>query len=119
MTNEGKTSGKAEQREVRSSLYELSRKILLAAVGAAVIAQDEVDNFVNRLVEHGEMAEKEARKLAQEILEYREKIEEEHRSERAHRTSGVTKADIESLNAKIAELNKKIEELKKERSAQE
>ncbi len=39
--------------------------------------------------------------------------------ERERRAGGVTRADLETLNAKIAELNKKVEELKKERSAKE
>lgn len=119
MTAEGKSSEREKQKEARSPLYEVSRKVLLAAVGAAVIAQDEIENFVERLVEHGEMAEKEARKLAQEVLERREKLERERRMERERRVGGVTKADIEALNVKIAELNKKIEELKKERTTQE
>ncbi len=63
MTNESQRTVGEKQKEARSPLYEISRKILLAAIGAAVIAQDEVESFVNRLVEHGEIAEKEARQI--------------------------------------------------------
>lgn len=101
--------------ETPSPLYEISRKMLLAAIGAAVIAQDEIENFANRLVERGEMAEKDARKLVQEVLDRREKLENERRAAREQAKTGAaaTKADIEALSARIAELNKKIEELKK------
>jgi hypothetical protein len=43
---------------------ELSRKVLLAGVGAAVLAQDEISDFVDRLVERGEIAEQDARNLS-------------------------------------------------------
>jgi polyhydroxyalkanoate synthesis regulator phasin len=106
------------EKERKTPFYDMSRKVLLAAIGAAVIAQDEIDNFVGKLVERGEMAEKDARKLVQELIERREKLDKERREARQHvRPSGAaTKADIEALTARIAELNKKIEELKQQKS---
>jgi polyhydroxyalkanoate synthesis regulator phasin len=99
---------------LRDSIYDLSRKVLLAAVGAAALAEDEVDGFVTRLAERGEIAEKEARGLMKEIAERREKVVREKRSEfNRHHPMPATKADVDTLTAKIAELSKQIEELKK------
>ena len=106
----------AEKKEetVRESVYDLSRKVLLAAVGAAAIAQDEIDGFVNRLAERGELAEKDARGLMKEILERREKVMAERRAGFSrHHPAAATRADVDALTAKIAELSKQIEELKK------
>src|SRR5580704_13888551 len=49
------------------------RKVLLAGVGAVVLAQEEVEEFVNKLVHKGEMAEKDGRKLLSDILAERKR----------------------------------------------
>jgi polyhydroxyalkanoate synthesis regulator phasin len=105
-----------DEEKSRSGLYDISRKVLLAAVGAAVLAQEELDHFVTRLVEHGELAEKDARKLVREVLDRREKMEKERREEREKiRATRVTKADVEAITARINELQKQIENMKKEK----
>jgi polyhydroxyalkanoate synthesis regulator phasin len=111
--NEEKTE-ESKEGTVSGSVYDLSRKVLLAAVGAAAIAQDEIDGFVSRLSERGEIAEKEARGLLKEISDRRDKVLRERRSEfDRHHPTTATKADVDALTAKIAELSKQIEELKK------
>lgn len=108
----------SEEISSRSPLFDLSRKILLAGIGAAALAQEEIDHFVNRLVDRGELAEKDARRLVKEVLDRREKMEGERRaSSPPSRPPVATQADIEALSAKIAELNQKIEELKKDHQA--
>ena len=52
-------------------LSQLIRKVLLATIGAAALAQEEVEALLNRLVERGEIAEKDGKKLAQEMMEKR------------------------------------------------
>ena len=101
-----------EQKETTSG-FSLMRKVLLASIGAAVVAQDELERFVNGLVERGEVAEKDARNLVQELLDKREKILKEHRSGREEKGGYATKADIDALSARLAELAKKLEALKK------
>ena len=104
----------SEEEKMSASVYDLSRKILLAAVGAAAIAQDEIDGFVTHLAERGEIAEKDARGLVKEVMDRRDKVLRERRSEYQHRhPTTATKADLDTLTAKIAELSKQIEELKK------
>ena len=100
-------------------LYDATRMILMAAVGAASLAQDEVSGFVDRLVERGEMADVEARKLVREVLDRREKIETDRktRAKKSGAEGAATKADVDALTARIAELTRQIEELKKAKSA--
>jgi polyhydroxyalkanoate synthesis regulator phasin len=114
---------KSEPKTVRGSLYETTRLILLASVGVLSLAQEEVNNFLDRLVERGEMAEADARKLAREVVEKREKLEKERRehrsaSRRADQPAVATRADIDALTARIAELTRQIEELRKEKTGE-
>lgn len=103
-----------EPEEKHSPLYDASRKVLLAAIGAAVLAQDEMKSFIDRLAEQGEIAEKDARSLMREMLERREKIEKQRHAERAKASpNAATKADVEALNQRIADLTRQIEEMKK------
>lgn len=105
--------GPVEEPVKRTVFYDLSRKVMLAAIGAAAIASDEISNYVSRLAERGEIAEGDARKLIREVLDRRQKLEEEQKAERERQRSAATKGEVDALNARILELNKKIEELKK------
>jgi len=102
--------------EERSPLFEAARKVLLAGMGAVALTQEEADKFVKKLVERGEIAEKDARKLLREVQDKRKKgaSELDKRLEEAlDRLSVPTKADIEALGEKIAALTEKVDELKK------
>jgi polyhydroxyalkanoate synthesis regulator phasin len=105
--------GPVEEPVKRTVFYDLSRKVMLAAIGAAAIASDEISNYVSRLAERGEIAEGDARKLIREVLDRRQKLEEEQKADRERQHSAATKTEVDALNARILELNKKIEELKK------
>ncbi len=105
----------------RSPLLEAVRKVLLAGVGAVALAQEEVEDFVNRLVERGEIAEKDGRKLIQDLRERRkrttekaEEVADKRFEELLSRMNVPTKGDLEALSAKINVLTKKVDELKKE-----
>ena len=112
-----------ESKTVRGSLYDLTRTILLAGIGAISLAQDEINIFLDRLVERGEMAEADARKLVREVMERREKLEKEHRQQvaeakqQAAKPAEATRADIDALNARISELSVQIEELRARKAA--
>ena len=98
-----------------ANLYDASRRILLAAIGAAAVAQEEIDGFISRMADRGEIAEKDAHKLMKEMWERREKIINEKRSGLHHHHSPIaTRSDIETLSEKVAELTRKLEEMKKE-----
>jgi poly(hydroxyalkanoate) granule-associated protein len=102
------------------SMFEALRRVLLATMGAAAIAQDEIEALVDRLVERGEIAEKDGKKLVREVMQKRRgrttKVEEEinkHVENVLDRMNIPSKADVEALSQKIAALSKKIDELKK------
>jgi len=99
------------------------RRALLAGVGAVSAAQGEAEKFVHKLIEKGEIAEKDGRSLLKELSENRKQRakesskrvgdELEKRMERLlNRMNIPTKLDIEQLGEKVAELTKKIETLK-------
>ena len=110
----------AKDEEERNRLYEATRKVMLAAVGAVGLAQDEMEDFVNRLVKRGEIAEKDARKLLHEVTEKRRKGAAKRMDKQMDqfldRMNIPSKADIEALNEKISILTAKVEELKKEKA---
>jgi polyhydroxyalkanoate synthesis regulator phasin len=109
-----------EEEKERNPLFESSRRVLLAGIGAFALAQDEIEEFVNKLVERGEIAEKDGKKLVREVMEKRKKTSKSAEGEMNKRVQEVldhlnvpTKSDIESLGEKIAALTKKVDELKK------
>lgn len=108
-------------KEERAPLFEAARKVLLASIGAVALAQDEVEDFVTRLVERGEIAEKDGKKLVREVMDRRKKQAEKAEDEMGKRVEDAldklnvpTKADIEALSEKISLLTKKVEDLKKQ-----
>ena len=110
------TNGKEE----RSPLLDTARKVLLAGIGAVALAQEEIEDFVNKLVDRGEIAEKDGRKLVREVMDKRKKGAEKAEDELSKRVEEIldrmnvpTKGDIEALGNKIASLTKKVDELKK------
>jgi poly(hydroxyalkanoate) granule-associated protein len=111
---------KVNGNEEHNQLLDAARKVLLAAIGAVALAQEEIEDFVDRLVERGEIAEKDGRKLVREVMERRKKETEKAEDEVTKRVESVldrmsvpSKADIDALSDKITALSKKIDELKK------
>lgn len=99
------------------------RRILMAGIGVAVLAQEEIEDFVTRLVERGEIAESDGRSLVSDVLERRKQTIRE-RSKQAsdnvdQHIEGVlnklnvpTQSEISDLSKQISELSKKVDELK-------
>jgi len=112
-TKPGDAEVPVRKNSPRNLLFQATRRVLLAGVGAVILAQEEADNFVRQLVERGEMAEKDARKLLRELGDERRKQmhEEKPPMPAGAASRAATKADIEMLNAKIAELTKVIDQL--------
>jgi poly(hydroxyalkanoate) granule-associated protein len=105
--------------EHRSSLLEATRRMMLASIGAVAMAQDEMEAFVDRLVERGQIAEQDGKRLVRDMMERRRdqtvRAEEEleHRVETLlGRMNVPSKSDIDVLSAKITELSRKVDELK-------
>jgi poly(hydroxyalkanoate) granule-associated protein len=101
-------------------MMEMLRRLFLASIGAAVIAQEELEALVNKLVERGELAEKDGKKLMGEMMDKRKTKTADVSGEINKNIEGVlsrmnipTKADVDVLGQKINALSKKVDELKK------
>jgi len=123
----------AEQVEIQEEMVvengqnpvlEMTRKVLLAGIGAVALTQEELEKFVQKLVDRGEIAEKDGRRLINEMMERRRKKAEEVSEETEeeldkrmehmlHRMNIPTREDIAQLNRKITQLSKKVDELAK------
>lgn len=120
MVTEDKSEQLPHPDEEHNPLYDAARRVLLASIGAVALAQSEIEEFINKLVERGEIAEKDGKKLYHELMERRkkdtEKAEEEVISkveEVLDRMNIATKSDLDALSKKIASLTKMIDDLKK------
>ncbi|HZU98023.1 MAG TPA: phasin family protein [Planctomycetota bacterium] len=115
-----------DSRKPQASFAELVRKMALASVGLAVLAQEEVEEFVGKLVQKGELAEKDGKSLVKDLAEKRKQGENgAHAVTTAidstvdkvlHKINVPTKGDVEELARKIEEIDKKIEALAAKRS---
>ena len=104
-------------------LLESLRRVILASVGLVAMTIEELGDLVDKLVEQGEIAEEEGKKLIVEIKEKRKKKTDEAEDVATTRMHEMmtkmdipTKSDIDALSAKIATLSKKVDELKKAQS---
>lgn len=109
--------------EEETSILESLRKVLLASIGMVALTAEEISELVNKLVERGEIAEQEGKKLVSEIKEKRKKttgqaedVASTRMREMMDKMDIPTKSDIDALSAKIAALSKKVDELKKTQS---
>jgi poly(hydroxyalkanoate) granule-associated protein len=106
----------AEEASILDSL----RRVLLASVGVVALTIEEIGELVDKLVERGEIAEQEGKKLIIEIKEKRRKKTDEAEDIASSRMREMmdkmdipTKSDIDDLSKKIATLSKKVDDLKK------
>jgi poly(hydroxyalkanoate) granule-associated protein len=117
------------------------RRVLMAGVGVVVLTKDEIEDFVSKLIERGEIAEQDGRRLIREVL-HRQR---EEAAEVATKVEGVaekmqdetgkqitraesmldqriesilgrlnvpSKSDIDALSQKISLLAEKVDALK-------
>lgn len=105
---------------------DLIRKVSLASVGAVVLAQEEVEEFINRLVQKGEIAERDGRKLIKDIVSKRKKqtrktvdsAVDEVDSTIGHVLHSInipTKRDVSNLASKIEAIGEQLDKLTKKR----
>lgn len=116
--------------ETAGTMLGAARKVLLAGVGAMALTKDELEDFVGKLVERGEIAQEDGRKLVRDVWSRRrtdtEKVGEQvgEQVEKAEaildeRIEGIltrlnvpTKSDIDTLSKKISDLSAKVDALK-------
>ncbi len=89
------------------------------------MTRDEMEQFIERLVERGEIAERDARGLVNDVMARRKsqpaEAEVESRVESRleqvlNRMNIPSKRDIDELSNKIAQLSVRVEELRKSRN---
>lgn len=138
-----------EQSEEVNAVLELARKLFLASVGAFMLAQEsvgelvdgaehsltqfleDVEAFIEKLVERGEIAEKDGRQLLTDLLERRKAAGQElvegargrakeaetavtgRMEELVARLNIPTREDLEALTKKITTLGRKVDKLQK------
>ncbi|MGQ9927252.1 MAG: phasin family protein [Chloroflexaceae bacterium] len=111
-------------------VFDVMRKLLLAGVGAVALTRDEVEAFLNRLVERGEIAQKDAQHLLEETMAKFRNVGQSRVAQAESQVSSISvqvennleqflnrlnipsKRDIDELSAKIAELAARVEELR-------
>jgi poly(hydroxyalkanoate) granule-associated protein len=123
-----------DAKEGGMTMLAMVRKVLQAAVGAFALTVEEVEEFVARLVERGEIAEQDGRKLIADIISRRrdeteatvEKMQEQSERQWAraeamldHQIDNIlarlnvpSKHDIQNLSHKVAELAEKVDALR-------
>ncbi|HUW13194.1 MAG TPA: phasin family protein [Anaerolineae bacterium] len=107
-----------EAKDIATPFLDVARKVLLASIGAWALAADEIEDFVSRLVDRGEIADKDGRKLVKDVLDRRREMSpiaqtvDQQMDRFLARLNVPTRADVDALNASIADLTRKIEEMK-------
>ena len=121
MTNQMEIS--EEAAEANNALLSGLRRVLMAGVGAVALTQEQIEDFVGKLVERGEIADGDARKLVSDVIDRRKKTLQDS-SKRAEegvdrriesllaRMNIPSKSEIETLSEKISVLSRKVDELK-------
>jgi poly(hydroxyalkanoate) granule-associated protein len=109
-----------------NTLFEGLRRLLLASIGVVAMTRDETETFVNKLVERGELAQKDGEKLLKEVqARFREgrpqaqkvgERVEQGMEDFLNRLNIPSKRDIDELSAKIAQLSARVDELRKHQS---
>jgi poly(hydroxyalkanoate) granule-associated protein len=109
----------AEEKESKP-LFKSLRRLMLASIGLVAMTMDEMEEIVDKLVERGEIAEKDGKKLVEEVKEKRKaKMAEadeqvgKHLEDILVRMKVPTKSDIDALSKKINDLSTKIEGMNK------
>jgi poly(hydroxyalkanoate) granule-associated protein len=111
-----------ESADSSNSFLSGLRRVLMAGIGAVVLTQEQIEDFVGKLVERGEIADGDARKLISDVVERRKRIvhdgtkrAEEELDRRIEgflsRLNIPSKSEIDSLSDKIADLNRKVDQL--------
>lgn len=122
MVEEIQVTEEGIEEEGPNPMLDLARKVVLATIGAVALTQEELEKFVNKLIERGEIAEHDGRKLIKDAREKRRSKTDEVRSgtegqldrrmeDLLGRMNIPSKSDIETLNSKISTLSDKIDEL--------
>ncbi len=125
-----KVVDKIEAINSKNPVSKAVRTAFLASIGTVAVGREELEAVVARLVEKGEMTEKEGRKLVSELFDRSKsdvvKVEDKVESLLDRRINSILntmnlpgKKDIDALTRKITTLSQKVVELDKKLSQQD
>ncbi len=125
---------------VVNPVVKATRSLLLASIGVVALSKEEIETQVSRLVEKGEITEKDSRKLIDDLLHRTKEMSAtqvkkttEHVSKTTSKTEDIftkrietvlntmnipSKQDIDQLTRKIDALSRKVSALDKKLSAE-
>jgi len=116
MARKKEAAAQEEERRASPVLVPL-RKVLLASIGAVAVAQEEAEDLINKLVDRGEIAREEGRKLVDDMMAKRREKVQAHFDSRVDAALGrmnvPSKADLMAMEKKLDELNRKLDKLVK------
>jgi poly(hydroxyalkanoate) granule-associated protein len=81
---------------VVNPIVRAARSLLLASIGTIALSKEEIESLVNRLVEKGEITEKDGRKLVEEL---------------AARTKKISKSPVEKVSGHVSKTTSKTEDI--------
>lgn len=106
-----------------AQIVEVFRRLILAGIGAVALTRDEAENLIKRLVERGEIAQKDGERLLNETVErFQQPAQtstnlaqqvESNFEQFLNRLNIPSKRDIDELSVKIAQLASRVEELRR------
>lgn len=109
-----------------ANAVEVMRRLILAGIGALALTRDEAENLIKRMVERGEIAQKDGERLMREMVErvrqtpQMPQVPQVNLAEQVesgfeqflNRLNLPSKRDIDELSVKIAQLAARVEELR-------
>lgn len=109
-------------------IVDLMRRLLLASIGAIALTYDEAERLIARLVERGELAQKDGEKILNELMGTVNKgapVEQQVANIGSQIETGLeqilnnlnipSRRDIDDLSSKIANLAERVEELREDK----
>ncbi|NOZ50321.1 MAG: hypothetical protein GXP37_09795 [Chloroflexi bacterium] len=118
---------KIEAVHSKNPVTKIARTLFLAGIGTVAISREEIEAAIAKLVEKGEITEKESRKVISELFDRSKsdvtRVEDKVGTLLDERIGGMLatmnlpgKKDIDTLTRKISALSKKVAELDKKLS---
>jgi polyhydroxyalkanoate synthesis regulator phasin len=111
---------KESEKEEEYSLQDLMKRMMLAGVGAISIIHEELEQHIDKLVERGEITQKDREDMIarmkerqQKFMHHRRDYARKHVADVLENLDVASRTDIDTLTQKIADLEKKIDELNK------